>query len=97
MYLSTLYRNIINVMHRKQDYTCTCNAYTFPHRIFSGRCVSEIVEQNVHGSHCQNCNLYVDKTCQVLDGLEHVKYCEYVSEFILYHEIRVHKSKWYKW
>lgn len=82
---------------RKGEYVCTCPAYSFPHRMFGGRCYGQHFVSHYWHAHygtgdCKDCGLF-DRTeycCEVEDGRENPTECEALQEFIHIHEIKIY-------
>ena len=68
------------------QYTCNCSAYKFPHRLGAGKCklINHIKNEfiNNYGSAepCNNCNNFIDFSCQVVGGIESLEHCLIVQE-----------------
>lgn len=74
---------------KRNDYTCRCDAYNFPHRFGGGKCSEynfvQIFWAKFYGwtSACADCNSFVreEQRCEVLDGGNKPKWCEALIEF----------------
>lgn len=76
-------------MRRRNQVTCRCFAYDFPHRFGGGKCDGySIVREKFGGVQCQQCNL-LNNGCEVLKGIEPASECAYVIEFCEYNEINI--------
>lgn len=73
----------------RQQVTCNCSAYDFPHRLGSGRCHASVWAENyfiVVREVCECCNSLNNGesgcrgerhgTCDVAGGLESIEHCE---------------------
>ena len=72
---------------KNKQVTCTCSAYSFPHRINSGKCNgSEWTEFYYYNykTDCEFCNCNVNFECQVSTGQEDIKNCEAYNNFLHY-------------
>lgn len=74
---------------KRRQYTCRCDAYSFPHRFVGGKCsgLSVVEKTRSSGSLCKSCSLN-NQGCEVLKGIESPKECEGVREIIQFLEIR---------
>ena len=80
----------------RNQITCTCSAYSFPHRLSGGKCKMEDFCQRTHfesfgGGECSGCNSYVDFECEVASGIESVSECQIVQELERFHEVKLFK------
>lgn len=81
---------------RKGEHICDCSAYKFPHRFGGGACTGAAVvqatrERNYGAGECSQCVLVDDsdgRVCQVLTGLESVRECPALQDYIRVHEIK---------
>ena len=80
----------------RDQYTCRCRAYRFPHRFGGGRCTGIHLAREHwntfygHDRTCKNCNSFDEDehSCQVLDGGNAAKHCEVVIEFMYVNSIK---------
>ena len=73
----------------RNQVTCNCRAYNFPHRFGGGACEGmSVVEQSIGGASCKDCHLN-NHGCEVLNGQEHPRECPAVQDFIQYWEIKL--------
>lgn len=73
----------------RNQFTCRCIAYDFPHRFGGGRCTGlAIVESSMGGSFCHSCHL-LNGGCEVMKGQEHPRECPAVQDFCEYWEIKL--------
>lgn len=76
-------------MSKRHQVTCRCSAYRFPHRFGGGACDGmSIVIDRFPGSGCRTCHLN-NNGCEVINGQEHPRECEYVIDFTHYHEVKL--------
>jgi len=64
---------------RRFQLTCTCPAYSFPHRLGGGRCREESWAEAYYifdGEACLRCNCNHDGLCDVAGGAESIHHCE---------------------
>ncbi len=77
---------------REYEKTCTCRAYSFPHRLFGGSCTGRkivaLTYYHNHGGSCSDCILNDCGSCQVISGIEDTKHAPCVQEFIQYEGVR---------
>jgi hypothetical protein len=83
---------------RKGEYTCTCNAYNFPHRFSGGKCVGMFIIEEAYcqsNATCETCILNNKEGdypyCEVQMGIEDVSQCPLWQEFKDYNEIDTYK------
>ncbi len=65
----------------RQQVTCLCCAYNFPHRIGGGKCSGSYWAESYYeiiGTCCDTCNCNNEhyKTCDVASGIEDILQCE---------------------
>lgn len=82
----------------RNQITCTCPAYHFPHRLSGGKCKIEDFCNRKHlenfgMAECSNCNSYVDFECEVATGRESASECQIVQELESFHEIKLYKRR----
>lgn len=74
---------------KRNQVTCNCQAYEFPHRFGGGACDGyHIVIEQAGGELCQHCNLFNGR-CEIIDGQESPRECPYVQEFCHYWEVKL--------
>lgn len=81
---------------RHGEITCTCGAYSFPHRLFGGRCsglgfVADFFDSNATGD-CRDCSfLFIDfgYECEVCNGSEKPHKCPAFVEYLQRNEVSV--------
>jgi len=71
---------------RPLQVTCSCSAYSFPHRIGGGICSgsdwsSSYRETDGEGCHRCNC-LASDNACDVTQGAESIAHCEGYQDYL---------------
>lgn len=76
------------------EFTCTCSAYSFPHRMGGGKCsgicvVEDTWYKNYGLGICSGCSCHSDFVCEVVQGQEDVKECRAFEEFINFNEIKI--------
>jgi len=80
---------------KREQVTCLCGAYDFPHRIEGGRCSGSSWAESyreVEGSRCDNCSCNSDRgfACDVAGGLEGIRECEgYMEHLHMQPDIRL--------
>lgn len=73
----------------RNQVTCKCSAYDFPHRFGGGKCNGlVIVIQAVGSDWCRHC-LLNNHGCEVLRGQENPRECPAVQDFAEYHEVKI--------
>jgi hypothetical protein len=79
---------------KRNQITCRCSAYPFPHRLSGGKCkLPKYVETYFYEDRtlCFNCSSNKTSYCEVAEGLESSSVCEKVIELESWHEIRFTK------
>ena len=70
----------------KDQVTCVCSAYPFPHRIGGGQCTGtewSASYMEVDSANCQTCNCNTqDGSCDVANGAESFKECEGYMDYL---------------
>lgn len=65
---------------KREQVTCLCKAYRFPHRIDGGKCTGSCWAESYFllcHEMCEGCVSHrTDGTCDVAGGIESVEYCE---------------------
>ena len=83
---------------RSGEVICRCGAYPFPHRMMGGACdggafVQAVFDNGLWGV-CRGCNLLVERdgvmVCQALDGLEPLRNCPELDEYIQFEGIQLY-------
>lgn len=82
---------------RAGEVVCRCGAYTFPHRQFGGRCVSDVMS-TTWGRHsydrCRSCRMWEQRdgeiSCAALDGRETIHEAECIVDHVQQHEIKLY-------
>lgn len=79
---------------RFYEYTCTCEAYSFPHRFGGGKCKGlHLAEQAwPYSEHCQHCAENTRYGCAVVEGREDLQQCSAYEEFVEVNEIRIYSK-----
>jgi len=64
----------------REQVTCFCSIYPFPHRLTGGKCNgiewAESYYLNYKNNDCQNCNSNNETKCEVAMGQEDIDHCE---------------------
>ena len=71
----------------KQQITCRCSAYKFPHRLGGGKCSGSEWAESYHltvRECCELCNCNNNGICEVATGQESIKECEGFIDFLHY-------------
>nr|CAA6826116.1 MAG: Unknown protein [uncultured Thiotrichaceae bacterium] len=66
-------------MPARNQVTCSCSSYPFPHRIGGGACSGSMWAESyrqVDGSACHGCNCLNRGSCDVQNGTESITFCE---------------------
>lgn len=61
---------------KRNQVTCECSAYDFPHRIGGGKCSGAfwcISYNEIENEECESCNCFENGECQVSTGQESFK------------------------
>ena len=71
---------------RPLQVTCSCSAYSFPHRVGGGACSGSDWSSSyreLDGEYCQTCNcLNRDNNCDVTQGVESIVQCEGYQDYL---------------
>ena len=74
--------NLYKRKRKRRQITCTCPAYSFPHRLGGGKCrLSAFASRIYNGEEgfrpkCSNCISNNNSTCEVAEEREDARYCE---------------------
>ena len=71
----------------KQQITCRCSAYKFPHRLGGGKCSGNEWAESYYltvRECCELCNCNNNRVCEVATGQESIKECEGAVDFLHY-------------
>lgn len=63
----------------RQQVTCRCHKYSFPHRLGGGKCTGSEWAQSYRftiNTECKRCACCKKSSCDVADGAEDIGYCE---------------------
>lgn len=79
---------------RRKQITCTCSAYSFPHRLSGGKCTLVKYAERTHGLYfgsgvCLGCICFKSGSCEVAEGIESPKYCQAVQELEHWNELKL--------
>ena len=80
--------------HHRNEYTCNCSAYDFPHRFGGGACngyywVADYWEDNWGCNECDGCIFNEGDHCQIVEGQDKPKECPALQDFARYEEIKL--------
>lgn|SRR5574343_91254 len=83
-----------NKRTKQKQFTCSCTAYKFPHRLGGGRCtlqkfVVREFEKNYGSGECSGCLCFSNYECSVANGVESPEYCQIVQNIEHFYQINL--------